>query len=335
MENGSPATTGTCPVCGGKLFKMGRTDAHAALPVPESKPKAAKAAVKKTAAKGKTASKSAAPKSAASTAAKSTGKATTKAKTTVKKSTGTKAGSKSTKRADAAPKRRSGRLVIVESPAKAKSVGRYLGDGYTVKASKGHVRDLLSSRLSVDLENNFEPTYRVMNDKRDTVAELRRAAETASEIYLATDPDREGEAIAWHLISAADMEESRVKRVVFHEITEQAVKEAFSHPREVDMSLVNAQQARRILDRIALPGVGIPVGKGARTPVCGARAEHRVTPGRRPRTRNRSIQNGASTGRLMRSSRNRSRTASKVIVRLWRGSPRSTAAIPNWPLKPM
>lgn len=250
MENGSPATTGTCPVCGGKLFKMGRTEAHAGLAAPEAKPKAAKSAAKKTAAKKTAAKGKTASKSAASSSAKSTGKTSTKTKTTTKKSTGSKSASKSSKRADSAPKRRSGKLVIVESPAKAKSVGRYLGEGYTVKASKGHVRDLLSSRLSVDLENDFEPTYRVMNDKRETVAELRRAAETASEIYLATDPDREGEAIAWHLISAAEMEEDRVKRVVFHEITEPAVKEAFSHPRAVDMSLVNAQQARRILDRI-------------------------------------------------------------------------------------
>lgn len=253
MENGSPATTGTCAVCGGKLFKVGRTEAHASLPTPEAKPKAAKTAAKKTTKKAttkRTTSAKAAGDKSVDTAAKPASKSTTKAKTATKKATTRKTAAKSSKKADATPKRRSGKLVIVESPAKAKSVGRYLGEGYTVKASKGHVRDLLSSRLSVDLENDFEPTYRVMNDKRDTVAELRRAAETASEIYLATDPDREGEAIAWHLISAAGMEEHRVKRVVFHEITEPAVKEAFSHPRAVDMSLVNAQQARRILDRI-------------------------------------------------------------------------------------
>lgn len=241
MENGAPATTGTCSVCGGKLFKMGRTDAHAALPTPDPATKAARTTAKKTAAKKSTAKKST---TARKTAAAD---ATTKKAAPTKKKTAAKS---SRKAADTTPKRRSGKLVIVESPAKAKSVGRYLGSGYTVKASKGHVRDLLSSRLSVDLDNDFEPTYRVMNDKRDTVADLRRAAETAAEIYLATDPDREGEAIAWHLISAADMEEPRVKRVVFHEITEPAIKEAFTHPRPVDMSLVNAQQARRILDRI-------------------------------------------------------------------------------------
>lgn len=143
-----------------------------------------------------------------------------------------------------------GKLVIVESPAKARSVGSFLGKGYTVLASKGHVRDLLVTQLSVDVENNFEPRYRVPNDKRPTVKELKTAVEYADEIYLATDPDREGEAIAWHLVAATEIPEDRSKRVVFHEITEKAVEEAFSHPREIDMSLVNAQQARRILDRL-------------------------------------------------------------------------------------
>lgn len=143
-----------------------------------------------------------------------------------------------------------GKLVIVESPAKARSVGGFLGRGYTVMASKGHIRDLLVTQLSVDVENNFEPKYRVPNDKRDTVKEIKAAVENAEEIYLATDPDREGEAIAWHLIAAADMPENDVKRVVFHEITDKAVEEAFSHPRHINMDLVNAQQARRILDRL-------------------------------------------------------------------------------------
>jgi DNA topoisomerase I len=146
--------------------------------------------------------------------------------------------------------KRSSKLVIVESPAKARSVGNFLGRGYVVKASKGHVRDLLVTQLSVDVENNFEPKYRVPNDKRDTVTELKEAVDRAGEIYLATDPDREGEAIAWHLMAATDMAENRTKRVVFHEITKSAVQEAFAHPRKLDMSLVNAQQARRILDRL-------------------------------------------------------------------------------------
>jgi DNA topoisomerase I len=145
---------------------------------------------------------------------------------------------------------RSGKLVIVESPAKARTVGRFLGKGYTVKASVGHIRDLLRSQLSVDVEHDFEPKYRVPNEKKSVVKELKQLAKAHSEIYLATDPDREGEAISWHLMEAASIEPKRARRVVFHEITEPAIKEAFSHPREIDMDLVNAQQARRVLDRL-------------------------------------------------------------------------------------
>lgn len=143
-----------------------------------------------------------------------------------------------------------GKLVIVESPAKARTVGKFLGKGYTVKASIGHVRDLLRSQLSVDIDNGFIPKYRVPNEKRAVVKELKQIATQAKEIYLATDPDREGEAIAWHLIEAADMDQNRVKRVVFHEITKDAVANAFAHPREIDLNRVNAQQARRVLDRL-------------------------------------------------------------------------------------
>jgi DNA topoisomerase-1 len=145
---------------------------------------------------------------------------------------------------------RSGKLVIVESPAKAKTVGRFLGKGYTVKASVGHIRDLLRSQLSVDVENNFQPKYRVPNEKKEVVKELKKLAKEHEEIYLATDPDREGEAISWHLLEAAAIEPKRAKRVVFHEITEPAINEAFSHPRDINMDLVNAQQARRVLDRL-------------------------------------------------------------------------------------
>lgn len=146
--------------------------------------------------------------------------------------------------------KRSGNLVIVESPTKVRSVGRYLGKGYKVKASVGHVRDLLRSRMAVDVENDFEPTYRVPNEKRDTVKEIEKLAKRAERVYLATDLDREGEAIAWHVMESADIEPERAKRVVFHEITEPAIKEAFDHPREIDMDLVDAQQGRRILDRL-------------------------------------------------------------------------------------
>lgn len=147
-------------------------------------------------------------------------------------------------------KKRSGKLVIVESPAKARTVGRFLGKEYTVKASVGHVRDLLRSQLSVDVENNFTPKYRVPNEKRAVVKELKGLASSAAEVYLATDPDREGEAIAWHLIESAEIDPKVSRRVVFHEITEPAVAEAFSHSRDIDKALVDAQQARRVLDRL-------------------------------------------------------------------------------------
>ena len=143
-----------------------------------------------------------------------------------------------------------GKLVIVESPTKARTVGRFLGKGYIVKASVGHVRDLLRSQLSVDVEHDFAPKYRIPNEKRTVVKELQAAVSKAGEIYLATDPDREGEAIAWHLSEVLELPEAHTHRVVFHEITEPAVAEAFAHPRDLDMDLVNAQQARRVLDRL-------------------------------------------------------------------------------------
>ena len=143
-------------------------------------------------------------------------------------------------------------LVIVESPAKARTVGQILGDKYVVTASQGHVRDLPQWRFGVNIEQDFAPSYEVVKDKKDLVTQLKAAGDSANDIYLATDPDREGEAISWHLQAAADWENRQLapKRVVFHEITKDAVEEAFSHPREIDMQLVNAQQARRILDRV-------------------------------------------------------------------------------------
>ena len=146
--------------------------------------------------------------------------------------------------------KRKGKLVIVESPAKARTVGRFLGKEYTVKASVGHVRDLLRSQLSVDVEHDFTPKYRVPNEKKPVVKELKQLAKEHNEIYLATDPDREGEAISWHLMEAAAIDPKRTKRVTFHEITEPAINEAFNNPRPIDMDLVNAQQARRVLDRL-------------------------------------------------------------------------------------
>ena len=145
---------------------------------------------------------------------------------------------------------RKGKLVIVESPAKARTVGRFMGRGYSVKASVGHIRDLYKSKLSVDVEHDFEPIYIVPRDKKKLVKELTAATQRAEEVYLATDPDREGEAIAWHVQQATGLDPERTHRVVFHEITEGAVAEAFSHARQINMELVDAQQTRRVLDRL-------------------------------------------------------------------------------------
>jgi DNA topoisomerase-1 len=141
-------------------------------------------------------------------------------------------------------------LVIVESPAKARTLGKILGSNYSIKASLGHVRDLPRSQLGVDPEKEFLPKYVVPKEKRKVVLELKKAAKAASTIYLATDPDREGEAISWHLEAVTKSDGKLYKRVVFHEITREAVERAFRHPRSLDMQLVNAQQARRILDRL-------------------------------------------------------------------------------------
>ena len=134
-------------------------------------------------------------------------------------------------------------LVIVESPAKARTVGRYLGKNYVAEASMSHVRDLPKGDLGVDVRN-FEPTYKNLSDKRKIISSLSKAAKTASEVYLATDPDREGEAISWHLLNAAKIDPSKARRVVFHEITKDAIVEAFNNPRELDTNLIDAQQAR-------------------------------------------------------------------------------------------
>ena len=183
--------------------------------------------------------KTAASKSAAKPAVK---KAAPKRKTTAKgKSTVVKLPSSAGKS-----------LVIVESPAKARTVGQILGNKYVVTASQGHVRDLPKSKIGVDVEQDFEPSYVIVKDKRSLLTQIKKAGKDAKQIYLATDPDREGEAISWHLQSAAEWDNlpTPPKRVVFHEITKEAVEEAFRHPREIDMQLVNAQQARRILDRL-------------------------------------------------------------------------------------
>jgi DNA topoisomerase-1 len=144
------------------------------------------------------------------------------------------------------------KLVIVESPAKARTLGKILGRSYGVKASLGHVRDLPRSSLGVDVEKSFTPKYVVPKEKQKIVGEIKQAISKASSVYLATDPDREGEAISWHLVQATKLDKNGrpIHRVVFHEITKDAVQQAFQNPRSIDMNLVNAQQARRILDRL-------------------------------------------------------------------------------------
>lgn len=143
-------------------------------------------------------------------------------------------------------------LVIVESPAKVKTIKKYLGKNYEVSASNGHVRDLPKSQLGIDLEDNFNPKYITIRGKGELLAKLRKEVKKADKIYLATDPDREGEAISWHLMKALKLEESTkaVYRISFNEITKKAIKEAIKHPRELDMDLVDAQQGRRVLDRM-------------------------------------------------------------------------------------
>jgi DNA topoisomerase-1 len=205
---GAPVTLGVCEVCGTKVYRLGRTEAHEGMEKPVIEPKAPI---------------------------------------------------------------RHGNLVIVESPAKAKTVGRFLGKEYHVRASVGHVRDLLKSQLSVDVAHDFKPKYRVPNEKKPLVKEIKALAAKSEKVFLATDPDREGEAIAWHLMESAEIDRERAQRVVFHEITGSAVAEAFAHPRELDMDLVNAQQARRVLDRLV--GYGI-------SPILWAKVRGRLSAGR-------------------------------------------------------
>ena len=141
-------------------------------------------------------------------------------------------------------------LVIVESPSKAKTIGKYLGPDYVVKASMGHLRDLPKSTMGVDLKNGFTPQYQPVQGKEDLIRELKTAADKADTVYLATDPDREGEAISWHLKELLELPDEKTQRVTFNEITQNVVRQSIQHPRGIDYDLVDAQQARRILDRI-------------------------------------------------------------------------------------
>ena len=149
----------------------------------------------------------------------------------------------------AAQKSMAKNLIIVESPAKARTISKFLGKDYTVTASMGHVRDLPSSKLGFDPENGFAPNYEISKNKKKTVSELKKQIDKDTVVYLATDEDREGEAISWHLLAALGIQKRPVKRIVFHEITKPAILNALKNPREVDQQLVDAQQARRILDR--------------------------------------------------------------------------------------
>ena len=141
-------------------------------------------------------------------------------------------------------------LVIVESPAKAKTIGKYLGKDFEVKACMGHLRDLPKSKTGVDVENDFEPVYKPIKGKEDIISDLKKSAKAADTVYLATDPDREGEAISWHLKQLLDLPDEKTKRVTFNEITKNVVQESIRQPRDIDQNLVDAQQARRILDRL-------------------------------------------------------------------------------------
>lgn len=191
----------------------------------ESKPAAQKPAARKPAAK----------------------KAAPKGEGTAKKP----AAKKTAARKPAAKKAAGGtRLVIVESPAKAKTIGKYLGRGYTVTASMGHIRDLPASTLGIDVENNYQPKYIIIKGKNALVKELKAEAKQAETVYLATDPDREGEAISWHLASVLGLDPAAPNRVTFDEITKKGIQEGMAHPRAIDMDLFNAQQARRELDRL-------------------------------------------------------------------------------------
>ncbi len=179
-------------------------------------------------------------------------------------------------------------LVIVESPKKARSIGKFLGSAYVVKASMGHVRDLPKRKLGLEVAQGYKPSYEIVPAKKETIGDLKRTAARSGLVYLATDPDREGEAIAWHLQQALDLDESRIRRVTFHEITERAVREAFSKSGPINMDMVNAQQARRFLDRVVGYQLSPLLWKKVRREELERRAGaiRRRPPHRRPRTRN-------------------------------------------------
>jgi DNA topoisomerase-1 len=215
---GSPYTKGVCPVCGTGMMRFGNTDAHAEATASSKQQAAGR--------EQKASSRSSVVKQAHV--------------------------ARDDKSQIENRKSKIERLVIVESPAKARTVGRFLGQGYRVRASIGHIRDLPERQMGVDIEHDFRPHYVISPKKKEVVKELRAGAQNAAEIFLATDPDREGESISWHLVAALDaaLRGKRVRRVEFHEITRDAIDHAFANPREINQQLVDAQQARRVLDRI-------------------------------------------------------------------------------------
>ncbi len=245
---GSVYTKGACPVCGTGMMRFGATEAHAGVdrrpPTADGQPPTSEAS-----------------SPGAPTRRRTTARSQHDESTTEDKSHAAVRGQRSAVRgrsatggprsADGGPSR-GGKLVIVESPAKARTVGRFLGHGYRVRASVGHIRDLPENKMGVDIEHDFRPHYVIPAKKKDVVRELRADAQTAGEVFLATDPDREGEAISWHLAAALEdaLRDKPVRRVEFHEITREAIDQAFAHPRAIDQDRVNAQQARRVLDRI-------------------------------------------------------------------------------------
>ena len=190
-------------------------------------------------------------------AAKKNGSPKTDEKAKAVKESKTAKAAKTSKTAKTAKKKRKTKknLVIVESPAKASTITKFLGKSYTVMASMGHVRDLPKSQLGIDIENDYEPKYITIRGKGELLSALRKEAKNADKVYLATDPDREGEAISWHLKAALNLEDEKTDRITFNEITKTAVERSIKNARGIDMNLVNAQQARRVLDRL----VGYPV----------------------------------------------------------------------------
>ncbi len=234
---GSAYSKGTCPVCGTGMMRFGATEAHATV---ASRPPASDDRAQSTESK-----------SPAGSTQRRRGSARPRGKVPSAQAIDHTAGG-GLPSADGGRSSAGSKLVIVESPAKARTVGRFLGRGFRVRASVGHIRDLPENQMGVDIEHNFRPHYVIPAKKKDVVKELRSDAQSAGEVYLATDPDREGEAISWHLAAALEdaLRDKPVHRVEFHEITRDAIGHAFAHPRAIDQDRVNAQQARRVLDRL-------------------------------------------------------------------------------------